>query len=267
MKFQAIASLVIAGFCVGSLLCSVSFVLSTSTKLGTETKDIYQENFENFKKQKLLTAETSTTSVQKAESLFFVWENNTLKKIKKPNTLEETKNQKYFISTNEKLSLKDGILTLSKNQKTVWQSPKNWWVDSYDIADVDGDEKNDLAMSVWKSGNFGTSQPFWIKQNDPEVKNHFFVFSFLKNKIVPLWQSSNLPVPNCEFFITNLDNDKTPELVVVEGTYSRQKCVGDHLAVWKWNGWGFSNEYRSESGVFQKLKLVESKGKKIIAVN
>jgi hypothetical protein len=173
----------------------------------------------------------------------------------------------YFISSTEKIAIHDGVLTISENEKIIWSSNQVWWVDSYYIADVDGDGKNNLALSVWKSGNFGSSKPFWIKENDPAVKNHFFVFSFKDKRVVPLWQSSNLSVPNCEFLLSDLDSDKIMELVVLEGTYNdNQTCESNYLAVWQWNDWGFSNEYRSEMGVFMNLELGKRGSGKVVRV-
>ncbi len=190
-----------------------------------------------------------------------------LQEIKSSSYSSTKLNSNHFISSNESVNIQNGILTIAVNKKTLWSSNEAWWVDSYSIADVDGDGKNDLALSVWKSGNFGSSKPFWIKENDPAVKNHFFVFSFKNNRVVPLWQSSNLAVPNCEFLLSDLDDDKIMELVVLEGTYNEnQECKPSYLAVWQWNGWGFSNEYRSEVGMFKDLELMEQNGRKMVGV-
>ena len=87
------------------------------------------------------------------------------------------------------------------------------------------------------------------------IKNHFFVFNWDNAQIKPIWQSSNLTVPNCRIEIDDIDGDKENELVVSEGEYSENiECKGNYLAVWKWNGWGYTNIWRSEKG---RLKLEE----------
>jgi len=47
-------------------------------------------------------------------------------------------------------------------------------------------------------------------------------------------------------------------LIVIEGDYSQEpECNGNYVAVWKWNDWGFSNEWRSEKGTFSNLEIEE----------
>ena len=114
----------------------------------------------------------------------------------------------------------------------------------------------EINLWVWKSGDYGNSKPFWVKENDMSVKNHFFVFDFVSGTMKPIWQSSNLDTPNCEFKITDADGDGKNDLVVIEGDYSQKPmCSGNYVAVWKWNDWGFSNEWRSDKGKFSNLDI------------
>jgi hypothetical protein len=98
------------------------------------------------------------------------------------------------------LRLEDGKLTITHEGEgaAFWESPAEWYVDSYAFGDAVGDGTQQLTMSVWKAGNFGPSQPFWVTENDPSVKNHFFVFTFTDKTLEPVWQSSNLEKPNCD---------------------------------------------------------------------
>jgi len=122
-------------------------------------------------------------------------------------------------------------------------------------------------MSLWKSGDFGTSKPFWIKENDMSVKNHFFVYDLVNGKIKPVWGSSNLTAPNCEFKIADVNGDGENELIALEGDYAdKPLCKGNYVAVWKWNGWGFSNEWRSKKGNFSNLELERVNNKLCILV-
>ncbi|KKQ71453.1 MAG: SH3 type 3 domain-containing protein, poly-gamma-glutamate synthesis protein (capsule biosynthesis protein) [Candidatus Peregrinibacteria bacterium GW2011_GWC2_39_14] len=143
----------------------------------------------------------------------------------------------------ETYDLKDGRLTVSENSQQIWQSSEVWFVDSFEIADSTGDSIPDLNMSVWKSGNFGPSKPFWVTKNDPSVRNHFFVFDYKGKKISAVWQSSNLSKPNCAFEFQTVPNEKFPVLVTYEGDYSDlPNCTPKTLGIWKWNEWGFMNE-------------------------
>lgn len=168
----------------------------------------------------------------------------------------------------ENYEFKNGILTVWQNKKKIWQTPSSWWVDSFFLADSNNDGRKEINLSVWKKGNFGSSKPFWVKENDQSIKNHFFVFSFDKEKIKAIWQSSNLKKPNCEFFFGDVNNDGKQELVVIEGEYDiKYNCQGNYLAVWRWNGWGFSNEWRSQKGHYKNLAIEKVGGKSLIVVN
>lgn len=168
----------------------------------------------------------------------------------------------------ENYDLEDGRLTITENEKMIWQSPSDWWIDNFALADSNNDGVVDINLSLWKSGSFGTSKPFWIKENDISVKNHFFVLDFSGGTIKQVWGSSNLAEPNCEFKIADVDNDGKNDLVVVEGDYSQKlKCTGNYVAVWKWNDWGFSNEWRSEKGNFANLEIEKIDEKSYIVVD
>lgn len=150
-------------------------------------------------------------------------------------------------STPEEYSLTNGVLTITQDAQELWVSSPDWWIDSFDIADATHDGTTNLVVSLWKSGNYGPSKPFWIEENDPSVRNHLFVMEYNNGEFVQVWGSSNLSVPNCEFSFSDIDNDGKQELVVVEGEYTEDfSCTGKYRAIWKWNEWGFYNESRSD---------------------
>ena len=147
----------------------------------------------------------------------------------------------------EQYNLVNGRLKITQDNKIIWQSPTNWWVDDFVLADATNDDTLDINLSVWKKGNFGPDKPFWVKENDQSIKNHLFIFDLIQAKAKAAWQSSNLEAPNCEFNFTDIDNDGKNELIVTEGVYTdNHRCQDKYKAVWRWNGWGFSNIRRSE---------------------
>jgi len=156
--------------------------------------------------------------------------------------------------TEEEYNLAGGILRVRENGLTVWETPSDWWVDDFVLADSDNDGKEEINLLVWKQGNYGPARPFWEKENDESIKNHFFVFSWESDKIKSKWQSSNLDNPNCQALFKDIDGDRKNELVVLEGDYQDSpSCHGQYWAVWEWNGWGFSNGWRSPRGNFSNL--------------
>jgi hypothetical protein len=83
-----------------------------------------------------------------------------------------------------------------------------------------------------------------------------------------VWCSSNLSQPNCEFKFADVDHDLRNELIVIEGDYARaSENHGVYTAVWRWNGWGFSNEWRSERGNYKNLMIEKANGATFIVLD
>lgn len=145
------------------------------------------------------------------------------------------------------ISLTSGQLkVIADNGDPIYLSPADWEVQDFAAADINADGKTELLISLWKSGNFGNFRPFWIKRNDPGIRNHLFVFGFDAMKIRLLWGSSNLDAPNCELDTVDDDHDGQLELLVAEGDYADfPDCRPRFRALWRWNGWGFTNVWRS----------------------
>ena len=157
---------------------------------------------------------------------------------------------------NEDYVLQNGALKVTAGSALVWQSLPEWWVDDFVLADSNNDGRIDLNLSVWKAGDFGPSHPFWIKENDQSVKNHFFIFDFRGGRLKPVWQSSNLEAPNCRFEIADADHDGKNELLALEGDYADwPACAGKYQALWRWNGWGFTNWWRGVKGDYDVLDI------------
>ena len=230
--------ILLAGFVIFLLIVFVSIYLDTfATKTEIEIDLSAENDFSDFSAQKKkLPQKNEEVSVLEVNNLIMMSGN-----ISKNEEADLDKN-----SILENYSLENGVLSIVQVGEILWQSNSDWWVDDFVLADVNHDGIVDINMSVWKPGNFGSSQPFWIEENDMSIKNHFFVLDLVNNKIKPVWQSSNLSAPNCAFQILDVDNDSKNDLVVLEGDYvDSPDCLGKYSAVWKWNGWGFGNEWRS----------------------
>jgi hypothetical protein len=143
----------------------------------------------------------------------------------------------------ESYLLRNGIVEVRSRGQLIWQSDSVWRVTDVALADVTNDGTLDLSLSVWKAGNFGSSKPFWIEENDMSVKNHFFVFDLVEGEMRAIWQSSNLEAPNCSFEVKDTNGDGQNELLTIEGDYAdAPNCFPRAHGVWQWNGWGFSRE-------------------------
>ena len=180
--------------------------------------------------------------------------------------VEQTRvNKTFFGDLNadgvlEQFALRDGVVQVSgDSEKTIWQSDASWWVDDALIADANNDGILDLALSVWKSGNYGKDMPSWVTTNDPAIRNHLFLFDLKGGKVQPIWQSSNLDRPNCALDFADLGNGKQ-SLVVLEGDYTEPSvCTPQYLAVWHWQTWGFVHDWRSEAARFVDVRASDER--------
>lgn len=158
--------------------------------------------------------------------------------------------------SDERIFLENGRVRLEQDCSVVWQSSDEWWIDNFRVADSTGDGELKLNMSAWRAGNFGRSKPFWVEKNDMSIKNHLFVMRYSQGDFKSVWMSSNLSKPNTEFAFADLDCDSLLELAVIESEYGEESSgCGEYVAIWKWNEWGFFNEWRSEKGQYKNLSV------------
>ncbi len=140
--------------------------------------------------------------------------------------------------TPETFTLRDGRLTVEAVPDLIWESPPDWWVEYYILGDATNDGSPELNLIVWKEGSFGPQKPFWLEEEEPGVKNHFFIFKLEKGKIKPVWQSSSLDRPNYRTALVDHNGDGQNELLALEGCYTDPSL--QKVTLWTWNGWGFS---------------------------
>ena len=141
------------------------------------------------------------------------------------------------------------------DNEIVWISDSKWGVKDAAVGDVNYDDQDDVSLIVWKKGNYGSDMPFWEKENSQDTGNHLFVFTWQENEFKPLWQSSTIKKPNIDLLIHDLDGDNKNELIVLED-HNNDLSSAEHLAIWRWDDWGFSNVWRSELGELNSLKNV-----------
>lgn len=164
--------------------------------------------------------------------------------------------------------LKDGQLRINEGNMALWVSPRDWWVQDVALADVDGNREREVVLTVWKAGNYGSSKPFWVEENDTSIKQHVFVYAFQDGKLQPIWQSSNLPQQNCETTFADIDGDGIDELIALEGDYTYDAtCTASTIGIWKWENWGFFNQWKSEPGKYWNIRTEKSGSGAIVIAN
>jgi hypothetical protein len=133
-------------------------------------------------------------------------------------------------------------------------------------ADLDNDGLLELGLVLWKPFSrepdvvyhtFGFPSPW----EEGSLLNHLFLYGWRDNEWAPLWCSSPLADPISELAVGDVDDDGNNELVVLEGNYAQLlHQAADHVAVWRWNGWGFGLQWRGPGGTYEHLTLQDVTG-------
>jgi hypothetical protein len=76
-----------------------------------------------------------------------------------------------------------------------------------------------------------------------------------------VWAGSALAVPITQMAAGDVDDDGWMELVALEGDYAIGRYgAARHVAVWRWNGFGFALDWRSPPDSFITLALADLDG-------
>lgn len=140
--------------------------------------------------------------------------------------------------------LENGALSFwDSGGKELWRSDRYWFVDDFQLFDVDGDGTIDCLFSLWKSYRFYRG---YDQEDDPSVKNHLFLYTISGGYAKSLWASSNLPRPIYRFEITEGSPNPVSTgavLNTIEGEYTKDYARSAEKAfVYTWQGWGFVPE-------------------------
>jgi len=74
-----------------------------------------------------------------------------------------------------------------------------------------------------------------------------------------IWAGSALPAPLLALAAGDVDGDGRNEVVTLEGNYTAGRaCRATRVDIWRWNGFGFTLEFRSPPGDFCQLCLTDA---------
>ena len=158
------------------------------------------------------------------------------------------------------IALKEGSLTVMHGGQEVWSSDPSWDVRQLLVADVNNDHTQEVAFVLWKPFRL---EPALIYETfgfpslweEGSLRNHLFLYGWRNGAWQHLWCSSPVADPILQLDAADVDGDGDNELVVLEGSYDAPDAAARHLSVWRWNGWGFTLQWRSPRGVWEHLML------------
>ncbi len=132
---------------------------------------------------------------------------------------------KALIGQGRNISLENRSLTIDINGGSYYKSPMFWHVQDFLVFDINGDGKEELIMLVWKQGSYGKHRPTWVEHDEIDFSQHLFIYSFLEDRLKPIWQSSKLGI---KVETMEIAGERTIRLYEPEGAYSD----------WIWLSWG-----------------------------
>jgi hypothetical protein len=164
------------------------------------------------------------------------------------------------------LVLESGSLTVLHRDEKAWTSDPSWDVRQVVAADLDHDEQQEVALVLWKPFR---REPDVVYQTfdfhspweEGSQRNHLFVYTWEEGGWQPLWCSSPIPDPILQIAAGDVDGDGADELVALEGSYGEDLGTpARHVSVWRWNGWGFTLQWRSPRGLYEALTVFDVTG-------
>jgi hypothetical protein len=161
--------------------------------------------------------------------------------------------------------LKDGTLSVVHQGQEIWSSDPSWDVRQLLVADVNNDGTQEVAFVLWKPFRlepaiFYDTFGFPSLWEEGSLRNHLFIYGWREAAWQHLWCSSPVADPIVEVAAGDVDGDGSNELVVLEGGYDAPDAPARHVSVWRWNGWGFTLQWRSPGGVWEHLMLQDVTG-------
>jgi hypothetical protein len=124
------------------------------------------------------------------------------------------------------------------------------------LADVTGDGAPEWALLVWRPWQDWPIQR-WSAAPSPIAgyrdasgqSCHLVLIDPRDGS--EIWAGSALPAPFLALAVEDVDGDGANELFTLEGSYANgREGPGSRVDVWRWNGFGFTLQWRSPPGVY-----------------
>ncbi len=150
--------------------------------------------------------------------------------------------------------------------------PPTWHVSVSVLADVTGDGKAEWVLVVWRPWRDWPIQR-WSSAQSPiaafhdEAGDSCHLILLDPRDGHEIWAGSALPAPSLALAVGDVDGDRRSEVVMLEGDYATgRQGSATHVDVWRWNGFGFTLEWRSPAGTFHQLQVVDVDGDRVLDI-
>ncbi len=142
-------------------------------------------------------------------------------------------------------------------------TPPTWHIAASALADVTNDTAPEWALLVWRPWRDWPIQR-WSPTPSPIAGFHDAAGDSCHLILLDphhgreIWAGSALPAPLLALAVGDVDGDGHNEVVTLEGDYATGRDgPATHVNVWRWNGFGFTLEWRSPPGTLRELGLTD----------
>jgi len=142
--------------------------------------------------------------------------------------------------------------------------PSTWHITASTLADVTGDGSPEWALVVWRPWRDWPIQS-WSSASSPIAGFHDAAGESCHLILLDprdgreVWAGSALPAPILALAVGDVDGDGRSDVVTLEGDYATgRNGPASRVDVWKWNGFGFTLDWRSPPGIFYRIGLTDT---------
>jgi len=152
--------------------------------------------------------------------------------------------------------------------------PSNWRVTASTLADATNDGAPEWVLIVWRPWRDWPIQR-WSLTPSPIAgfhdaagdSCHLILLDPSQEGGREIWAGSALPAPLLALAVGDVDGDGLSEVVTLEGSYATGRDgPATRVDVWRWNGFGFTLEWRSPPGTFRELCLTDTDNGAILVI-
>jgi hypothetical protein len=150
--------------------------------------------------------------------------------------------------------------------------PSTWHVTASALADVTGDTTPEWALLVWRPWRDWPIQR-WSSAPSPIADFHDAAGDSCHLILLDprdggeIWAGSALPAPLLALAVGDVDGDGRNEVVTLEGDYATGRSgPATRVDVWRWNGFGFTLEWRSPPSTLRELRLTDADNSGILDI-